>query len=262
MSNVNPWLLLLIGFLLGFIVEWLIELWYWRRQRMATQFELQRLRDKMHVQNAELTAAQAHLESMQQATNTEQKASPSVPAAAPPPPVTATPPQPDLAPAPASISPPDSPQPPLPGLDTDATPPSRPVVIDDLTRIKGIGARFAAILGEAGINSFRQLADTTPDALQAIVQAPEWRKVDYSAWIQQARELADAPAPISTGDDLTELDGIGPAYATRLQDAGIDSFAALAASDAATLGAIIQAPAWRQPDYGAWIAQAQARVQS
>ncbi|PSP53381.1 hypothetical protein BRC74_04290, partial [Halobacteriales archaeon QH_7_68_42] len=42
-------------------------------------------------------------------------------------------------------------------------------------------------------------------------------------------------SPPGEGVDLEEVKGIGPAYADRLRDAGIEDVAALAAADAADL---------------------------
>jgi predicted flap endonuclease-1-like 5' DNA nuclease len=61
---------------------------------------------------------------------------------------------------------------------------------DDLTRLAGIGPAFAARLRAGGVTSFAALADSTPDALAAIVQAADWRRPDYASWIEQARALS------------------------------------------------------------------------
>ncbi len=127
---------------------------------------------------------------------------------------------------------------------------------DDLTRISGIGPKFAATLGAAGITTFAQLAASDRAALQGVVAAPAWRKVDYDEWIVQAQAFAAAPVPVHSEDDLTLLEGIGPKYAAQLREQGITTFAALAAADEATLAGIIAAPAWRRLSYGDWIAQA------
>ncbi len=57
-------------------------------------------------------------------------------------------------------------------------------------------------------------------------------------------------------DDLTQIVGIGPTYGGRLRAAGITTFAQLAEMDEAALGELIAAPDWRKVDYGDWIAQA------
>lgn len=68
------------------------------------------------------------------------------------------------------------------------------------------------------------------------------------------------PMAVEQGDDLTQLRGIGPAFAARLRAGGIMTFAALAASTPEQLAAVVQAPDWRRPDYAAWIAQARQRL--
>lgn len=67
----------------------------------------------------------------------------------------------------------------------------RPSPIDkiELERIKGIGPTFARILCSQQIDTISQLANSTPEALDAIVKAPPWRRPDYAHWIQQAHAL-------------------------------------------------------------------------
>ena len=61
---------------------------------------------------------------------------------------------------------------------------------DDLTSVRGVGPAFASRLAEAGIVSYGDLATSTPEALQAIIAAPDWRHPDYQDWIDQASALA------------------------------------------------------------------------
>ncbi len=129
---------------------------------------------------------------------------------------------------------------------------------DDLVKLKGIGPKFAAQLREAGITSFAALAAADPQRIREIIQAPAWRQVDYSAWIAQAATLAGAAPRSVQGDDFTQIDGIGPTYAAKLRSAGITIWAQLAEADETQLAKIIDAPTWRRPNYGAWIAQAKA----
>lgn len=343
MSNLSPWILLVFGFLLGFVVEWLIELWFWRGKQIARQQEAEALRSKLSAQAAELAAANAHIAALKAeiaAHSRDSVPSESVPI------VTAAPelpslevldvsvPAPDLAPpelpdvdlAAPDLPPPEAPdaelptpdltqpevpdvepaepdfppvevpdiervQPDLPPLevpnieleepevpdvlqphlpDIDAIPPEEDFEVsipeqppfDDLTLIKGIGAKFAAILNEAGIHTFAELTQRTPEELHAIVNPPAWRKVETATWIEQAQMLMTSPPPETMGDDLTLIDGIGATFAARLQEAGIDSFAALAAADEDTLAQVIKAPEWRRPDFADWISQAQTLLAS
>ena len=56
---------------------------------------------------------------------------------------------------------------------------------------------------------------------------------------------AAAPAPAAAGsDDLTAINGVGPAAAKKLIDAGISTFAQLAAVDAASFDAVKVKPEW------------------
>ena len=61
-------------------------------------------------------------------------------------------------------------------------------------------------------------------------------------------------------DDLTQIDGIGPVFASRLREHGILTFARLAGTDEAALAEIVQTPAWRRPDFAAWIVEAARRA--
>ena len=54
-------------------------------------------------------------------------------------------------------------------------------------------------------------------------------------------------------DDLSDVTGIGPVYRARLGEAGIDSFAALAAADAESVAEAAGVPVDRAQD---WIEQA------
>lgn len=59
---------------------------------------------------------------------------------------------------------------------------------DDLTRIRGIGPKYAAILRAAGVTTYARLAEMSADELRAIFSA-SGRVPDVSDWPAQAREL-------------------------------------------------------------------------
>jgi large subunit ribosomal protein L21 len=60
---------------------------------------------------------------------------------------------------------------------------------DDLTVIKGIGPAYQKQLQAGGIGTLAQLAAATPEHIRAILNAPQWRKIDPAAWIEQAKTL-------------------------------------------------------------------------
>ena len=65
---------------------------------------------------------------------------------------------------------------------------------------------------------------------------------------------AATPAKPVTPDDLTAIKGIGPVFAKRLNEAGITTFAGLAAASADQLQEMTKATATAKPEE--WIAQA------
>jgi predicted flap endonuclease-1-like 5' DNA nuclease len=62
---------------------------------------------------------------------------------------------------------------------------------DDLKKIEGIGPKISQLLQDNGIVTFAQLANTSTDRLQAVLQAggPRYQLADPSTWPEQA-ELA------------------------------------------------------------------------
>ena len=72
------------------------------------------------------------------------------------------------------------------------------------------------------------------------------------------RDLQDRPAAKAGEQDLTRVKGIGAVYARRLNEAGIRTYAALAATPAAELVAIARLRAWQAAASENWIAQAAA----
>ena len=61
---------------------------------------------------------------------------------------------------------------------------------DALEEIIGIGPTIARRLRLAGIKTYKQIAESTPDQLEEIARLPDWRKSNFKAWIEQARKLA------------------------------------------------------------------------
>jgi predicted flap endonuclease-1-like 5' DNA nuclease len=63
------------------------------------------------------------------------------------------------------------------------------------------------------------------------------------------------------GDPLIDIDGIGPVYEQRLLNAGVSSFAQLAAMTPEEIRAVIKPEAWQLIEPEAWIAEATAFAQ-
>ena len=70
---------------------------------------------------------------------------------------------------------------------------------DDLTDIKGIGRIYQWKLRDGGINTYQQLATTTPERIREILDVPAWRKLDPESWIEQARVLTRRSESVTSG---------------------------------------------------------------
>lgn len=77
--------------------------------------------------------------------------------------------------------------------------------------------------------------------------------------VKKVAKTAKAAVKQATADDLTELSGVGPTYATRLAEAGITTFAALAKADAAKVAEIAQVS---EKAAGGWVAGASAKARA
>jgi len=66
------------------------------------------------------------------------------------------------------------------------------VVADDLKKIEGIGPKIADVLAEAGLSTYKALADSTPEAIIEILSAHKTLAgKDASTWCKQAGLAAD-----------------------------------------------------------------------
>jgi predicted flap endonuclease-1-like 5' DNA nuclease len=76
----------------------------------------------------------------------------------------------------------------IPGLEEAQETLGRPVIIDDLKVVEGIGPQVEEVLQSAGVTNWTTLAKSTPAALRDILNAagPEFNAHDPSTWPQQA----------------------------------------------------------------------------
>jgi predicted flap endonuclease-1-like 5' DNA nuclease len=135
----------------------------------------------------------------------------------------------------------------LAGLETPAR--QIPQRRDNLVDIDGIGPVYAKRLNEAGIVSFAQLAELTPDQIRAIIKPAEWQKIDAESWIAQAKRL-------SRPEELEKVVGIGEVFANRLKGAGIHTFRQLSQLTPDHVREIINPEDWHNIEPESWIAQA------
>lgn len=61
---------------------------------------------------------------------------------------------------------------------------------DDLTDIKGVGRIYQWKLRDLGFSSYKQLANADPAELRRMLGIKEWQRTNVEAWIEQARDLA------------------------------------------------------------------------
>ncbi len=59
---------------------------------------------------------------------------------------------------------------------------------DDLTAIDGIGPKYAAVLNEAGVATFAQLAKMDANPIRNIFRDAVGRAPDPTGWIEQAKD--------------------------------------------------------------------------
>jgi predicted flap endonuclease-1-like 5' DNA nuclease len=107
------------------------------------------------------------------------------------------------------------------------------------------------------------------DDLKTILKLNELQllHIDLEAIRADARRLAEETGTVGqiwegkAPDDFEPLEGIGKVFEQRLYDAGITTYAALAAATLEQLADIVQAKPPAQPDYESWVAQARRLVE-
>lgn len=141
---------------------------------------------------------------------------------------------------------------------------------DNLTRIEGIGPTYAQKLRASGITTFADLANASEEDLAGIIKAPALSRADYPSWIAQAKlAAAGDEAGLQAlqdqlnrreGDNIGLIAGIGGATLAALNNAGITTYAQLAASTPGELSAILSGAGVRRGNFDAWIAEAKQRT--
>lgn len=260
LGTLSPLALLLIGFILGWVVEWALDLWLRRRQ---TDAKVARLEELVREKDAELVRAQerlhqleARLEELEEAREAETMAS--------------------LEPLAPGVSVTESVE---KAIAVEERPTGLSPLIeqgDDLASLPGIGPAYARLLKEAGVLTYEDLARLDEQDLRTLLGVrPSWEGLDLAACLAEARRRAGFPeakadhekagakndiAARTAWDDLTKVKGIGRTYAERLRAAGVRTFADLAALNEEELRQIIRPAAWQNVNLGSWIEQARALI--
>jgi len=110
-------------------------------------------------------------------------------------------------------------------------------------------------------NALTQLAqtDTLRQRLSQVEEQLQAANVEVSTL---RKKLAAGGAASQAAADVQSINGIGPTYARRLRDAGVHTIADLAGQTAERLAEIVLLKAWQNADPSAWIAEAQARLET
>jgi predicted flap endonuclease-1-like 5' DNA nuclease len=236
------WTALILGLLIGWIVEWVIDWIYWRQRTQNSTAELSNLRVQHSHLRADLTAGAGSL---------------------------------------AKIK-----------AELAALHIENERLRSELNAANGSLAQYKAELGT--LNTSLSSAQGDRDRLRAEIDAlraehaPTQATVDgHDAGNQFKTQLlsidptlagvhlsdAGNPQPdaevkrtFAVGeqqrDPLIDINGIGPVYEQRLFDAGIYTFADLAAQSPARLRELVGAKSWQETETEAWIAEARQFMQA
>ena len=136
----------------------------------------------------------------------------------------------------------------------------------DLASVNGIGATYEQRLYAAGIGSYWELANLSDADFAQILELTDLQRAafDVAAIRAQAERLAaetDAVGQLWDGvapDDLEPIKGIGKVFEQRLYDAGIRTYARLAAATPEELASICGGNMPVKPDFASWIEQARS----
>lgn len=94
---------------------------------------------------------------------------------------------------------------------------------DDLTLLKGIAGTIQDQLNQAGVFTFQQIANWTPDDVEAFNELLAFKgRIQREKWISQASKLAaDAPETTESADAVAEVVSEAEAEAVNEPEADI-----------------------------------------
>ena len=142
--------------------------------------------------------------------------------------------------------------------------------VQTINDVHGIGQTFQQRLYKAGIGTYWEVSCLSNEGLKESLQIPEIQidRVDFNGIRASAYQWASESGTIGALweshriDDFEDLPGIGAAFEKRLYMAGIFTYDQLADAGRDRLAEIIDAPEFRQPDYGQIIEVARSRAEA
>ena len=141
--------------------------------------------------------------------------------------------------------------------------------VQALTSVAGIGSVRQQKLYNAGVGTFWELSNLDNDMLENLfsLSASRLQRVDFNETRASARQLADETDTVGLlwdgerVDDMEPIAGIGRVFEQRLYEAGLTTYESIASTTPEHLAEVIHAPEFNQPDYGAWINDANLLVE-
>lgn len=255
MSNLNPWIALLIGLIVGMLAEWLFEVLYFRRQRLACQRELAQVRDDLQARTAELAATQARMEALEDELSRRERRTAEPPAAHPQQPA-----------APASAA--EQWESETEAADVAAAVGETVAPRDEFGSVEegegeGEGEDEREDRDEDERGGEGEGEGFQSGAKAAVVAGAVGETVmprdEYGSMEGGAVPVADFS--MACPQDLSAVKGIGSVYERKLYAAGIGSYWELANTDDAQLGAIFEVKAFQDVDFTAIREGAQAMAE-
>jgi predicted flap endonuclease-1-like 5' DNA nuclease len=236
----SVWTALILGLLIGWIVEWVIDWIYWRQRTQNSTAELENLRTQLSRLRADLTVGAGSITKLKAELASLQNDNERLRG--------------ELDAANGSL---EQYKAELGTLNTNLS-----AAHADSDRLR---AEVAALRAEPAP------AQTTPDA-QTTGNQFKTQLLSIDSTLTSSAEgvhLRDSDDQLPNAeferlravgeqrrDSLIDINGIGPVYERRLFDAGIYTFAELAAQSPEQLRELVGAKSWQDIDTEAWIAEA------
>jgi predicted flap endonuclease-1-like 5' DNA nuclease len=277
----NFWTGLILGLIIGWVIEWIIDWQFWRRRREeekmglraeihASRLEANKLRNELNVVQREaenwrakfndlVQDSQARVNALESANAELQGRLEARAAGASPTGVDTIPSLTEATPATGAAESVAV----LEEQSEDAVVVSCP---QDLSAVPGIGAVYERKLYSHGVGSYWALSELSDEVMADILGVKSFQNVNYDAIRASAREWAEKTDSIgrvwdgTEPDDFEILEGIGDVYESRLYEAGICTYEALAGTSEERLAEICRAPAARRPNYALWIETSRAKI--